>query len=93
MSSVDCPICGSPFVAPVVWKHATQAHDEEEVRDAMLDALRTLADELNRTPTHQDVKDSAGLPDNSAYVDWFGSFEAALRAADLEVSRTRDGHS
>ncbi len=61
----------------------TPAYDDEQ----LLDILRGLADELNRTPTYRDLATRRDLPAPSAYYGHFGSWNGALEAAGLEPNR------
>ncbi|MBM2821343.1 MAG: hypothetical protein HW413_89 [Thermoleophilia bacterium] len=55
-------------------------------RDDLLDQLRTLGDELGRTPTARDLAARRrALPSASLYAHTFGSLANALREAGFEV--------
>lgn len=55
-------------------------------RDDLLDQLRTLGDELGRTPTARDLAARRrALPSASLYAHTFGSLGNALREAGFEV--------
>ncbi len=60
-------------------RHAAESEAE------MLEALQSLAKELGRTPMMADVGGNA--PGASTYTQHFGSWNKALEAAGLEVSR------
>jgi hypothetical protein len=56
-------------------------------RDELLSALRSLGDELGRTPTVVDIKRRRGsMPSASLYWHTFGSLPAALREAGFDVT-------
>lgn len=57
--------------------------------EALISHLRDLADDLGRVPTTADM-DERGMCAANTYKRRFGSWNAALRAADLEVNRERD---
>ncbi len=55
-------------------------------REELLAALRTLGDELGRTPTVVEIKRRRGaMPSASLYWHTFGSLAAALREAGFDV--------
>ena len=55
-------------------------------RDDLLDQLRTLGDELGRTPTARDLAARRrALPSASLYAHTFGSLANALREAGFEI--------
>ena len=57
-------------------------------KDELLLQLRTLGDELGRTPTGRDLDARrAALPSKSLYWHTFGSLSNALRAAGFDVPR------
>ena len=57
-------------------------------KDELLQQLRTLGDELGRTPTGRDLDARrAALPSKSLYWHSFGSLSNALRAAGFDVPR------
>ena len=57
-------------------------------KDELLLQLRTLGDELGRTPTGRDLDARrAALPSKSLYWNTFGSLSNALRAAGFDVPR------
>ncbi len=57
-------------------------------KDELLGQLRTLGDELGRTPTGKDLDERrATLPSKSLYWQRFGSLSNALRAAGFDVPR------
>ena len=57
-------------------------------KDELLLQLRTLGDELGRTPTGRDLDARrAALPSKSLYWHSFGSLSNALRAAGFDVPR------
>jgi hypothetical protein len=57
-------------------------------REELLLQLRTLGDELGRTPTGRDLDARrAAMPSKSLYWHTFGSFSNALRAAGFDVPR------
>lgn len=57
--------------------------------DELLDHLRTFAADLGRSPTMAEM-DERGEYAADTYRRRFGSWNDALRRADLEVNRTRD---
>lgn len=55
-------------------------------REELLGLLRTLGDELGRTPTARDIDEHKGrLPSKSLYWHTFGSLTNALREAGFDV--------
>ena len=55
-------------------------------REELLGRLRTLGDELGRTPTGRDLDERrATMPSKSLYWHTFGSLSSALRAAGFDV--------
>jgi len=55
-------------------------------KDELLGRLRTLGDELGRTPTGRDLDERrATMPSKSLYWHSFGSLSSALRAAGFDV--------
>jgi hypothetical protein len=59
-------------------------------REELLDALRTLGEELGRRPTTKDVEAARGrVPSRGVYVKAFGSMRDALRLAGFDTP-TRD---
>jgi hypothetical protein len=60
-------------------------------RKELLGQLRTLGDELGRTPTGADlVRRRRSLPSRSLYAQRFGSLRSAFRAAGFDVPRARE---
>jgi len=60
-------------------------------KDELLLQLRTLGDELGRTPTGRDLDARrAALPSKSLYWHNFGSLSNALRAAGFDVPRREE---
>jgi hypothetical protein len=56
-------------------------------REELLSALRSLGDELGRTPTVVEIKQRRGaMPSASLYWHTFGSLAAALREAGFDVT-------
>ncbi|HST16217.1 MAG TPA: hypothetical protein VLK36_01000 [Gaiellaceae bacterium] len=56
-------------------------------RDELLGALRSLGEELGRTPTVVDIKQRRGaMPSASLYWHTFGSLATALREAGFDVA-------
>lgn len=49
----------------------------------LIEALQSFADNLNRTPTAQEVKDASELPTSTTYQKHFGSWNNAVREAGL----------
>jgi len=68
-------------------RHAPVYADEQ-----LLAILRDLADELNRTPTVQDML-ARDLPRPGTYIHRFGSWNAALAAAGLETRAWRPDYT
>ena len=57
--------------------------------DELLEDLRELADELNKTPTAHELSEHTSHS-HSLYQDRFGSWNNALEEAELEVNRRRN---
>lgn len=58
-------------------------------KEDLLDELKRLSDELGRTPTSRDMKES-GCYGDSVFVNTFGSWNNAVTEAGLEPTRQRD---
>ena len=89
--TVECPICGTPVTPNGLWSHASNAHSDDDVHAAMLEVLAAVADDLGHTPTTEDLDAYPRAPSHASYGNWFGSYNDALRAANLEVTRTSHG--
>jgi hypothetical protein len=89
--TVECPICGTPVTPNGLWSHASNTHSADDVRAAMLEVLAAVADDLGHTPTTEDLDAYPRAPSHASYGNWFGSYNDALRAANLEVTRTSHG--
>ena len=57
--------------------------------DVLLDYLRKLAAEIDRTPTTKDLKGANGYPDLKTYIRHFGSWNKAVRLAGFRPIRRR----
>ena len=51
--------------------------------------LQSKADRLNKTPTAQEVDDDKMMPASMTYINRFGSWNHAVRMADLEPVNIR----
>lgn len=60
-----------------------------EDRNTLIDALQSLADDLGRPPTRNEMNNS-GRFSATPYYREFGSWPAALKAADLEPQYRQD---
>ena len=58
--------------------------------EVMIEQLQQLARELGKTPCQAEVEDSNSCASPSTYRKYFGSYNAALQAAGLELNRTMD---
>lgn len=56
------------------------SHSNEVTRDALLEELRRLADEVDRPPTMQDMN-VEGAHSATTYISYFGSWRSALTTA------------
>lgn len=89
----DCAICGQLFDSAKARGAHRRAHEESELRTAMVDELQRLADELDRVPSQRTTTEHARFS-AKAYQNRFGSWNDALRAAGLEVNkRGQVGHA
>lgn len=57
--------------------------------EEILEMLRSLAEELGRTPEHNDLQADVDMPNAEVYVHRFGTWNNALRAAGLKVVHHR----
>ena len=55
----------------------------EHTEDELLNAIRSLAKDLGRTPSSNDMNDAEGTPHTSTYQGRFGSWSQAVEAAGL----------
>lgn len=74
------------------WQDAVKEAGFEPVRiyytdDELIQILQCKADELGHTPSIAEVDADGTIPRSSVFVGHFGSWNAALRAASLEVIR------
>jgi hypothetical protein len=84
--SYRCEICERKFdSAKGRGIHRTQAHSDQELRDAMREELRRLADETEVAPTQKQLN-QVGRFSAKAYQNKFGLWNEAVRAADLRVN-------
>lgn len=84
----ECPVDGCDYTNPskqAVGSHFGQVHDEDVKRRVCLREIHRLADTLGKTPTGSDM-DRQGLFSTRAYRTVFGSWNAALEAADLSLN-------
>lgn len=72
-------------------KHLKEAHPRRAgrkpsfryTREALLSALKDLAQRVGRTPTYGDIKRDPRMPSWATYRRWFGRLQNALREAGL----------
>ncbi len=84
--SYRCEICERKFDSTKGRGiHRTQAHSDQELRNAMREELRRLADEAEVAPTQKQLN-QVGRFSAKAYQNKFGSWNEAVRAADLRVN-------
>jgi len=57
----------------------------EHAEDELLNAIRSLAKDLGRTPSSTDMNDAEGAPHTSTYQERFGSWSQAVEAAGLDA--------
>jgi len=69
----ECPACGEMFSPAGLGGHIAQSHEDEEIREAALEHLRDVAEELGRTPTREDINDHSGVS-AGIYNNRFGGF-------------------
>ena len=83
----ECEICGSEYdSAKGRGIHRAKAHDEEEIKQVLIDELQRLADELGRTPGLRDMTQH-GAHSSKTYQKKFGSWNAALQEAGFETNK------
>jgi|APHM01.1.fsa_nt_gi hypothetical protein len=82
----ECGICGRSFdSAKGKGSHVGQKHDDSEIKSALINELRRLADELGRAPGRREM-DKRGKYSERFYREKFGSWNEAIRKAGLEVN-------
>lgn len=60
--------------------------DIEKRRKMLIERLQDKAKKLKRTPTKREVDEDKSMPSSTTYQNTFGSWNAALKAADLLVN-------
>ena len=75
--------------AGLATRRYTPAYSDEQ----LLQTLRDLAAELGRSPTTHELQARRDLPSSITYANHFGSWNAALEAAGLEIYRRPPAHS
>lgn len=60
---------------------------EDNIREKLVERLRTLADEIGGSPTVQDLKETDDYPTLHRFVSVFGSWNEAKEAAGLKTHR------
>ncbi|MBU0756974.1 MAG: hypothetical protein KKF44_02830 [Nanoarchaeota archaeon] len=54
--------------------------------EQLIHYLKKLAKKLKRTPTIKDINDDKGLPHSSTYMNRYGTWNKALKKADLKLN-------
>ena len=86
----ECEICGREFdSAKGRGIHRANSHDEEEIKQVLINELQRLAGELGRTPKQTDMTQN-GAHSTKTYQKKFGSWNNALKRADLEVNEEQN---
>jgi len=86
----ECEICGREYdSAKGRGIHRAKAHDEEEIKQVLITELHRLADELGRTPKQTDMTQN-GAHSTKTYQKKFGSWNEAIKRADLEVNEEQN---
>jgi 5-methylcytosine-specific restriction endonuclease McrA len=90
MEGSKCRICGSWFKNNHARAgHRTQVHSEEEIKEAMLDALAEMGEELGRLPEARDMEQDGPYSQNT-YQNRFGSWNNAVEKAGFEPQHIFD---
>ncbi len=82
----DCEVCGRTFDSNKGRGiHRAAAHSEDEVRGVLITELQRLAERLGHPPGLRDMN-QLGAHSSKTYQDMFGSWNEALKAADLDIN-------
>jgi hypothetical protein len=85
--SFECEICGRSFDSNKGRGiHRAKSHTEEEIKQVLITELHNLAVELNKTPSQRDM-DLQGAHSSKTYQKKFGSWNEALKEADLAINK------
>jgi hypothetical protein len=83
----ECEICGRSFDSSKGRGiHRGQSHTDREMKQAMIKEIDRLHDMLGKTPSLRDM-DQQGNFGSKTYQKKFGTWNNALRAADLSVNK------
>jgi len=86
----ECEICGREFdSAKGRGIHRANSHDEDEIKQVLINELQRLADELGRTPGLRDMNQH-GAHSSKTYQKKFGSWNEALKQAGIEINNEHD---
>src|SRR6056297_2565340 len=84
--SYECEYCGTEFGSGGKKAgHISQNHREDQHRDKFIHELQRLATELGHSPTICDM-DEEGRYTQKTYITAFGTWNNALREANLEIN-------
>lgn len=88
--SYVCEYCGNEFESgPKKAGHISQNHRDEQMTGDFVGELKRLATELGHSPTMSEM-DAKGGYTKRTYMAEFGTWNNALREADLEVNSSSD---
>ncbi len=86
----ECEICRREFDSTKGRGiHRANSHGEEEIKQVLIAELQTLADKLGKPPGLRDMT-QYGAHSSKTYQKKFGSWNDALKAADLGINKERD---
>lgn len=68
------------------------AREHAWTEDQLIDWLIQYSDEFGRLPRSKDVNEHPGMPHSSTYARRFGSWKAALRAAESRIQLLNAEH-
>lgn len=89
-SRYECEYCGSEFdTGGKKAGHISKNHRKDQHRDKFIHELQRLATELGHSPTMSDM-DEKGQYTQKTYITAFGTWNNALREANLEINKPSD---
>lgn len=80
--TAECWVCGEELER--IGSHM-RTHEEDEIRESLLDHLQNVADSIGRSPTINEINEWEG-PAHDTFTSRWGSWNETLRAAGLEVN-------
>lgn len=85
-----CEVCGREFESSRGrGQHRTNSHSKEQNKQVYIAELQRLANELGRTPGLRDMN-KHGAHSSKTYQNAFGSWNEALREADIGINNEHD---